>query len=46
MDKKYKHQNSEYSVVNSLLSQQGMAMEYHNLLYRNGLVVSFFTVTW
>ena len=41
MDKKSKNQKSEYNIVNSLLSQQGMAMKYQNLLYRNGVVVSF-----
>ena len=47
MDKKSKNQTSEYNIVNSLLSQQGMAMKYQNLLYRNGVVVSFvFTFLW
>ena len=47
MDKKSKNQKSEYNIVNSLLSQQGMAMKYQNLLYGNGVVVSFvFTFLW
>ena len=47
MDKKSKNQKSEYSIVNSLLSQQGMAIRTYcmEMVWLLALCLRFFAVT-